>query len=85
MNDFVLGTGFLPNLYVVDLNTGAATLVGAVGITTDQRVSGMSVALAAPPGGGGGPNVPLPAGALLGPVSAALAMKYAKRLRSARR
>jgi hypothetical protein len=81
MNDFVPGTGFIPNLYTVDLNTGAATLVGAVGITTDQRVSGVSVALAQGPGGGGN-NIPLPAALLLAPVGAVLAWKHSKRFRS---
>lgn len=82
MNDFVPGTGYLPNLYTINLATGVATLVGPVGITSEQRVSGLSVA---PEPGGPGNNVPLPAALLAAPLAAALAMKRSKRMQSNRR
>jgi hypothetical protein len=82
MNDLVPMTGFVPNLYTIDLTTGAATLVGAVGITSAQRVSGLSVA---PEPGGPGNNIPLPAALLAAPAGAALALRHSRRLRPTHR
>ena len=63
--------------YTVNLNTGAATAVGQIGIDTTQfLVSGISVAPA-----GGGNNAPLPAAAVVGPMGAVLAGMAARRWR----
>ena len=61
-------------LYTINLATGAATLVGTIGIDYSQfQVTGLSVAPAAvPPGGGGGANAPLPPAALAGSVGGLL-------------
>ena len=70
----------IPTLYTIDLNTGAATLVGQVGIDTfNYRVTGMSVAPDL--GGNGNPNgVPLPLPVLAGPVIAGVAMWMRRRV-----
>ncbi|MEZ0268325.1 MAG: DUF4394 domain-containing protein [Phycisphaerae bacterium] len=77
LSDFVNGQN-IPTLYTIDLATGAATIVGAVGIdTSTYRVTGISVA---PDFSSGGPNgVPLPLPVVAGPVIAGVAMWMRRR------
>jgi hypothetical protein len=77
LSDFVMGQN-IPTLYTIDLATGAATLVGQVGIDTfNYRVTGISVA---PDFSNGGPNgVPLPLPVVVGPVMAGVAIWMRRR------
>ncbi|HYE20070.1 MAG TPA: DUF4394 domain-containing protein [Tepidisphaeraceae bacterium] len=79
LSDFVNGQN-IPTLYTINLATGAATIVGAVGVDTfNYRVTGISVAPDFSNGGGGPNGVPLPLPVVAGPVIAGVAMWMRRR------
>ncbi len=84
-NAYTIFNSFQPttaNFYAVNLVTGQTTLVGTINVDNQFLVSGLSIAPAVVPPGGGGNSAPLPAALLLGPIGAVAAGIMARRFRS---
>lgn len=83
-NAYTVFNSFQPttaNFYSVNLATGQATLVGALNLDNQFLVSGISVAPAIVPPGGGGNGAPLPAAVFVVPLGTAAAGLMARRFR----